>query len=221
MDSIRDTSFIPKKPLADTPPAYQKRSVSILTLAAVVVFVITLALSVGVFLYKGLLASGIESKKADLERARGAFDPALIRELERLDKRLTISKQLLDEHIALSLLFDSLERNTSRNVRYNSFDYSGSDGKKLTLMMRGEAKSYASVAFQSDAFVKTNIIRQPAFSDLTLDQRGNVVFTLSALVDSAALRYSNTFAPAKSPATTQATTSQPRSGSTTTGTPLR
>ncbi len=195
MDSQSPTSFIPKKSFAPTPTAYQKRSVSVVLLGATVIFTVSAALSVGVFLYKGLLQNGIVSKKASLERARGAFDPALIKELERLDKRLIASKALLKDHIALSALFKALQGATSRNIRYTSLDWdlSGTDNKP-EVIMHGQAKSYASVAFQSDVFAKSAIIKEPVFSDLTLDDKGNIVFTLAASVDTAALRYSSTLA---------------------------
>ena len=201
MDSTQPTSFIPKQS-PSVPPAYQTRSVSIVMLGGVVIFILTLALSVGVFLYKGLVANGIESKKASLERARAAFDPALIKELERLDKRLNISRTLLTNHLALSALFDTLEAATSKNVRYNSFDWN-SNGVEQTLLMRGEAKSYASIAFQSDLFARTDVVKNPVFSNLTLDQRGNVVFTLAASVDPEALRYSTILKKAATPAPSQ------------------
>jgi len=190
MDGTPQTSFIPKKPLTDNGPQ-KSGKVSIATLAAIIIFMVTLALAAGVFIYKGILKNGIASKKISLERARSAFDPALIQALRRLDKRLESSKSLLRDHVALSALFDTLEAATSENIRYSSLDWNGGDSKKLLLTMRGEAKSYASVAFESRVLAKTNLIKEPAFSDLNLDDQGRIVFTLSAVVDPEAIRFSN------------------------------
>jgi hypothetical protein len=184
------TSFIPKSPLASpTPSSYRKRSVSIILLIAILILVVSCALAGGVFLYGKFLDSSLSSKKAELEKARAAFDPALIAELQRLDKRLEHSKDILTKHAAFSALFDLLGQNTLQNVQYKSMDLK-TVGDTVTVTLKGIARSYASVALQSEAFNKTKGIKNPIFSELNLDQNGNIIFTVTSDLDPDVFNYS-------------------------------
>ena len=49
--------------------------------------------------------------------------------------------------------------------------------------MNGVAVGYRSVALQSDLFPKNRNIIDPVFSNLVLDERGNVTFDLDFSVD--------------------------------------
>ncbi|MBP9771505.1 MAG: hypothetical protein KBD16_01075 [Candidatus Pacebacteria bacterium] len=185
------TSFIPKKTFDVGAPAKASSATtlsSILSFVGVTVFVLSILGATGVFLYERFLISSIESKKESLERAKNAFEPELIRELSRLDAKLRISQDLLDEHLAPSGIFDVLEEITLETVRFTSMTYTlGEDGVRVSL--QGEALSFASVALQSDEFGKNRAIQAPSFTGLTLDESGNVEFTVSALIDPAVVSY--------------------------------
>lgn len=185
-------SFIPKQPLASpTPSGYTRRNVSIVTLIAAIVFIGAVALAGGVFLYKQYLTQSLDNKKVSLERARAAFEPALIQELHRLDQRIEHSKDLLANHTAFSSFFDLLSSATLQNVQFKSLNLlTGPDGK-VSIQMNGLARSYASVALQSDAFNKAKGVREPIFSALNLDSTGNVTFTINAVLDPALFKYAS------------------------------
>lgn len=191
MDVVSQTSFIPKKPLVEMPRASEPRSTSLFLLLSVFLFAGSLLLAVGVFLWKGSLVRSIESQKESLARNRDAFEPASIVKLQRLSRRLELSKGILANHLAPSQLFAVLEESTLQNVRFSSMDFSVDQTKgTASLMMKGQARSYGAVARQSDVFAKASGIKDPVFSELNLDQRGNVVFSFSASVDPSSLRYS-------------------------------
>ncbi len=183
------TSFIPKKTF-ETGPATKTRvgAGGIFSIIAACLFVLSLLISGGVFLYERFLATSIERKKETLEQAKKAFEPELIRELSRLDSRLSLAEDLLDEHIAPSGLFDLLEDVTLETVRFTTLGY-GIEESGVRVTLQGEARSFASVALQSDEFAKNRSIRDPIFSGLTLDERGAVEFTVNALIDPALLSY--------------------------------
>jgi len=184
------TSFIPKAPLASTTPSgYQRRGVSIFSLISIIIFITAIALSAGVFLYKQYQVQNLADKKASLERARAAFEPALIQELGRLDKRIEHAKGLLSRHAALSLFFKTLGESTLQNVQFKSLSISADVDGKTEVHLNGIARSYASVALQSDAFGKTKGLKSPMFSALNLDQSGNVAFSVSAFLDSSVFSY--------------------------------
>ncbi len=55
--------------------------------------------------------------------------------------------------------------------------------------MNGTARSFNAVALQSDAFGKSSIFKDPIFSNLNLDQEGDVVFDFSAVIDPVRVSY--------------------------------
>ena len=59
--------------------------------------------------------------------------------------------------------------------------------------MEGVARSFNSVTLQSDIFRDSDIILDPVFSSLKLDELGNVLFNITAKVDPSFVLYRNTF----------------------------
>lgn len=158
-------------------------------LLAIVVFVASATLAGGVFLYSQYLSTSAASKLEQLERAKQAFEPALINDLMRLDHRMRTADTILESHIAPTTLFRLLEQLTLQTVSFSSFDFSSSqDG--LTLMMRGVAQSVNSIALQADLLSKSGIISNPIFSNINRQANG-VNFDFSAEVNAAALNYAN------------------------------
>lgn len=183
------TSFIPRQAMVPVKGATRGGGGNILFLITFILFLAAVALSAGVFFYQQFLEQSIESKRAQLDRAREAFEPALIEELSRLDLRIDSARTLLDQHVVQSELFVFLEQNTLRSVQFEDFNYSVAPDGRVSLTMRGRARSFGAVALQSDVFGKSRFIRDPIFSDLNLDQVGNVIFKFSAFVDPTLISY--------------------------------
>ncbi len=182
------TSFIPKKSFDDVgTPKAPKRS-GILFALSTILLILSLLSAGGVFAYGRFLESSITNKKGALQKARAAFEPELIRELSHLDMKFKTAEELLNSHIAVSGIFDLLEDTTLETVRFTDFSF-GLDPKGIRLMMSGSARSFSSVALQSDEFGKNRFISEPVFSGFDLDERGNVTFSVSSLVDSAVVSY--------------------------------
>lgn len=188
MDEQPKTSFIPKKPLA----VVNKRrhgTAGLFFVIAFVVFLITIAGAGGVYFYRSFLVEHIAALNESLETAQNAFDTGLIIELKEINARIDMADAILDKHIAFSEFFSILEKNTLKTVRFSSFDYTtGGDGT-VTIHMPGVAKSYSSVALQSDLFGENKYMQNVVFSDLGLDGEGNVTFSFSADVDSTLVLY--------------------------------
>lgn len=189
MDTRVATSFIPKKPLQEARPS-ASRFAGVFVAGSILMLVISIVLSVGVFLYKGYLAQNIAGQSATLSRAQAAFEPNLIRDLIRLDTRINESKRLLAGHVAISPFFELLGGTTLQNIAFQNLNFSVAGGK-ATVSMKGQARSFSDIALQSDVFAKTKQIRDPIFADLNLDQTGNVVFSLSATLDPSLILYRN------------------------------
>ena len=63
---------------------------------------------------------------------------------------------------------------------------------KVLVKINGTAVGYRSVALQSDFFTKNKNIIDPVFSNLVLDDKGNVQFNLDFSVDPTLIDYTQT-----------------------------
>jgi hypothetical protein len=185
------TSFIPKESLVSERVTKQtsKNPLIFINIVAGGILLAAVVASVGIFLLKTYTVQSIESKKVSLDRQRAAFEPATIEALLRLDKRINASSGLLKSHVALSLLFDDLEARTNTNVRYKNFKYEPGGSGRFLISMSGTAKSFNAVALQSDSFGKSTIIKDPIFSNLNLDQNGDVIFDFTGVIDTSRVSY--------------------------------
>ncbi len=181
------TSFIPKKTFDATAQKPAGRSNILLTIG-VVILVLAVLSAGGIFAYEKFLGSSIEKKREALQRARDSFAPEFIRELSHLDAKIQNARSLLKNHIAVSGIFDLLQATTLETVQFTSFGYAIED-QGIRVSMEGVARSFSSVALQSDGFSENRFISEPVFSGLQLNERGDVAFSASILVDPAAVSY--------------------------------
>jgi len=186
-----ESSFIPKGPLvsgAGMPLTHGKGEHTLLGFIAGLLFAISALSAIGVFGYKFYLNYAIDNMKEELEAGRVALETETLSEITRLNNRLLATEALVDSHLALSPLFKFIDVSTLRTVRFNDFSFTTNE-KGLAVTIEGEAKSYASLALQADLLNKSPYFKEPVFSDLRLDDRGNVAFTFEALVDGGKLSY--------------------------------
>jgi hypothetical protein len=176
------TSFIPKKSVEEVRKKRRTTGVGLVTLIAFIIFIISLAATGSVFLYERFLTGAIQSKGADLERARAAFEPETIEDLSRIDEKLETGRRVLSEHIALSGLFELLENLTLKNVQFTGLELEETvDG--IVARLTGEAESFAAVALQSDSFGGERHLRNVIFSDVNVISTGAVSFDLAFTLD--------------------------------------
>ena len=193
MEPNFQTSFIPKKPIVEE-RAVPARSVGILAIISIfILFTVILATS-GLYLYKASLVKNIAKMENDLNLAKNRFEPSKITELQLLDKRLRAASEILSRHIAITPVFQVLQDITMKTVRYTKFSYDFGDVKdaknvRVIIKLSGQAVGYRSVALQSDLFAKNKNLIDPVFSNLALDDKGNVLFDLEFLVDPALVDY--------------------------------
>ncbi len=186
MDPQVQQSFIPKKPLVGEP---RGAGGGLLSLIAVLIFVGSIASAGAAFAYKTYLDSALISKDKSLKAAEGAFDTSSIRDLERLDIRLTEARELIQNHTAPSGLFTFLSAATLERVQFTSLNLDiGSEGSGK-LSMTGVADSFSSLALQSDEFGAAKVLRDVVFSGISTDITGRVQFSVSASVDPSVLNY--------------------------------
>ena len=194
MEPKFQSSFIPKGPLGSSgagPGLSQKtkHNRSLLSFLGLVIFMISVVLAAGMFGYKFYLKYHIKNMGTALEEARVSLQPEVIEELTRLDNRIISTKELVSKHKMLSPLFEFLETSTPKTVRFNDFRYQVS-GSEIELFMKGEARGYTALAFQANIFNKSEYFREPVFSDLNLNDRGDVIFSFTAKLDPSLVSYS-------------------------------
>jgi hypothetical protein len=190
MDQNFQTSFIPKKPIVKE-SATPARAVSFFLIASIFVLFAALLATGGLFFYKGIVAKSITDMQTTLQLAQNRFEPAKIADLQLLDKRLRASTEILSKHITIIPVFSALEQLTEKTVRYTKFSYDIGTDKNATIniKMSGVAIGYRAIALQSDLFAKNKSLIDPVFSNLTLDNSGNVNFDLDFSVDPAFVNY--------------------------------
>ena len=160
----------------------------LLVLGAIVLFVASGALAVGVFLYDQYLGSSASSKLEQLERAKAAFEPSLIHELTRLNDRMSSAGSILGAHLAPSAFFRMLEETTIVNVGFTSLLLAPADNQHIAITMVGLAQSVNSIALQADLFAKGGVLTSPIFSNINRQSDG-VHFNLTALLNPASINY--------------------------------
>ncbi len=187
------TSFIPKKPLAEE-RVVAPRHTSIFTFLTTLIFFGSLASAGAIYFYKANLLKTNADKKAQIEVAHNTFQLPLIKTLTRLDRRISDAKQLIDGHVMVSPIFAALEVNTLKSIQFTKFSYVAPADPTLpvTVHMSGRARDYASIALQSDQLAKNIHIHNSIFSNLVLDtQTGAVAFDLVFTVDPDLVRFTN------------------------------
>jgi len=211
VDTGIPASFIPHD--TSVSPAASRRGGGglndLLLLFAIVIFVASVALAIGVFLYGQYLAKENTAKLAQLERAKASFQPALIQQLTRLDDRMHAADRVLSAHIAPSLFFRALEEATLQTISFQTLDFQVAENQNLTVKMAGVAESVNSIALQADLFSKNGVISSPIFSNIARQSDG-VHFNLTAVVDPSAIKYAGG---GGSPGGAGETTSAPDQGS--------
>ncbi len=193
MEQNFQTSFIPKKPMVEERVAVV-RSVSLFSILSIFILFTVILSTGGLYLYKDNIAKNITQKENELNLAKNRFEPSKIKELQVLDKRLRASTEILYNHVAITPIFKALQAMTMKTVRYTKFGYTLGNEKsvKVVIKMSGLAVGYRSIALQSDLFAKDKNLIEPIFSNLTLDEKGNVLFELEFSVDPSFVNYKQT-----------------------------
>lgn len=181
------TSFIPKK-TADDPKRDNVTGGGFALFIGILAIVASVALVGGVYAYEAYLGNAIERKEEQLRQQRDAFAPEVIREMSRLSSKISVSERLLRDHVAVSEIFQLLQEVTLQTIQFNSFNFgSGQDGVRVTL--QGQGLSFTSVALQADEFTKNPNFSDTMFSNFALDNRGNVTFSVTTLVNPKLISY--------------------------------
>jgi len=201
----RQNSFIPKADSINPPTGGGKRSGgSLFILFSLGLFVVAIVIAVGLFFYKQSVTANLADRQQQLDQARSGFDPALIDELDKLGARISTTKELLNNHIAFTPVFPIVESVTLTSVSFNSMNIEygessnedspsgNSDNSRVIVNLSGTAPGYPTVALQSSELASHDKIRNPVLSDFSLNNEGNVEFSVQFRIPEEELLYKNT-----------------------------
>ncbi|MEK7060213.1 MAG: hypothetical protein AAB970_01165 [Patescibacteria group bacterium] len=193
MDQNFQTSFIPKKPIIAEQSA-TSQPIGLFAIISIFIFFAVILGTGALYFYDGILKKNIVQMENDLSLAQNRFEPSKIVQLQVLDKRLNASTEILSKHITISPIFNALQALTMKTVGYTKFSYNfdGNKNSKIMVQISGVAVGYRSVALQSDLFTGNKYLIDPVFSNLSLDDKGNVLFDLEFSVDPNFIDYKKT-----------------------------
>ncbi|TSC70388.1 MAG: Uncharacterized protein CEO12_412 [Parcubacteria group bacterium Gr01-1014_46] len=189
MEPRFQTSFIPKKQIGDQSDYSDKiRETDIFSLAATMISIVTVVLFGGLFFYKSVLVKQIAKADIEVNNARSAIQPEMIKELIDANSRITTSINLLEKHVATSNLLYILGDLALKRFKFNDLTYSIKNGVP-SITAQAEVQTFNALAQQQDVFSKSEYIKNPIFSNIALSDTGGVKFSFSSTVNFGAISY--------------------------------
>lgn len=221
METKFQTSFIPKKQLSQSGTSISSTHYGISSLfvvLGVIIFVASLAGAGGAYFWNDHLSALQVQYKQDLAARQQEFNISKIEDLKQSQNKIDLARQLVNNHLALSQIFDILGRFTIEGVRFMNLDVSapsgiGAGSDSIKVSMRGYGTTFPSVAFQSDVLSQLEkyglkkVIKNPILSDPSLDSTGSVSFGFGATIDSSNFLYKNMIVNHALPSATTASSS--------------
>ena len=184
-------SFIPKKQIPKAIGQKRPIVVNLFMFIAVIVFLGTLAIAGGLYFYRALLERNIASLSQSVARVEEVVSTEIIKNLRNVDIRINVAEDLINQHKAVSSLFEALEVLTLKKVRFSQFSYSLNQEGTSNISLSGEADNYKALAFQSDVISKNEYFKNPIFSNFGLNIFGNVTFDLESDISNDLILYKN------------------------------
>lgn len=181
---------------ADPTLAPKRGGLGLFSVISIVVFLLSGLSAAGAYGYEQYLKTNIDRQKNDLLKAKAAFEPDVIVELEELSQRTAVSEMLLANHASGTRLLTLLAEATLQTVQFTDLALSESPSGVKILELTGRAQSYSSVALQSDEFAKTKVFKNPIFSGIATEEAGTgVTFRVKLELDPVALSYAKSLTP--------------------------
>lgn len=199
MENKFQTSFIPKKSLEDTGKVHVPTPLSIFFVISTIIAIVAVLSSAAIFGYSYYLNKRIVAVQGRVAAKQGVLNDSQVNNIVRVNNKLQAASNLLKNHTAVTGLFSFLEDNTLKNLRFNSFQFAYLSPTRVSVSMKGQARSFGAVAKQSEAFASATkpYFKEPVFSDLGLDDSGRVNFSFTTSVNPSLVSYQQNLPGAK------------------------
>lgn len=215
---FQTTSFIPKTSLdnivSENGKLQEKTSPArgnLVLLFCFFLFVCSLVSS-GVVFFLGKLTDTTKAQvEKDLKQYQARNTSDTIVEIKNLQDRLLIIAGLIQDHVAISPIFDKLAENTLSRVSFTGFDLKRKSDGTITIALKAQGIGYESIVAQDTQF--SSALAQKTFKNTVINDFSKAknqdiaLFSLTTTVPPSAAKFA-TFVTEKSPAT-QASTSTP------------
>jgi len=187
-------NFIPKKEDTNKVRSHierVRRYLNVLFFVSSIVFVAAIVALVLSYLFIGYSTEELERKKELLRQQADVSDTTEIADLNRLDTRLKVASNLLENHQIITPVLEEIEDYTLQVVELESLSLSDSQNGNLSASGTGLALNYDSLAIQSDSFSESEYILNPIFSSFQANDDGFVSFQYSFEIDRALTEFEN------------------------------
>lgn len=154
---FQTTSFIPKASLdnvVDDHGKIQRTSgsasggSSFFILISFFLFVCSIVSAGIIFSLNQLALSQKKSANDSLVKSQQSINKETIEEIKSLNSRLGVIQSLLNRHVAASLIFNELSKNTITQVSFSSFDLKRKADNTFSLSLKAQGVGYESIVAQ-------------------------------------------------------------------------
>jgi hypothetical protein len=171
MAYIPRSSLIPNESSGAIPTQMKKRrTIHVFGLISTFIFILSLLAAVGVFFYNNYLEKELTKAKEELGSVSSEDNRTKISEIRRHYEKQDAAKNLIENHIAPSKLFEEIENSTKKTVQFSSLEFSYDPGFEATLTLSGSTKDFSSVALQKMELIESNIFSDFVLQDITTAQ---------------------------------------------------
>lgn len=175
------SSFIPKETIPGKSGGVSDKS--IINFLGVLLLILSILASVGLFVYKGMLSSELEELKSNLALAESSIDKKAVDEIITFNKKLNLIRGVLEKHQASSNFLTVLSSSTVSGVSFDEFRYNYLNTGGLEVNLRGKASNYSTLALQEDVLSGVKEIKSAKFSNLTASDKNLIGFELALSLD--------------------------------------
>ncbi|MEK7631212.1 MAG: hypothetical protein AAB417_04295 [Patescibacteria group bacterium] len=182
---MEEQKFISHSQLSP-PTTVPRQGLGLFSVLAIVVAVLALAFTGGLFLLK---KSNEQQKTKVVEKLKELQDEtelASLKNIKSIQDRIAIAKKVLDGHVYSSQAFIFAERHTLDSIKIRSFDFA-KESVKMELTAEGYLQFAQQVKYYRNPELKS-IVKSYSFKPPTLTDRGAIDFAVDVILTPEYLR---------------------------------
>ncbi len=166
------------------PAEYKKRKEALKAIfsktggVVLVLLILSLLLYGGLLFYKSKINENLENIRDEIVSLDQKRDPEIEKVIIDLDKKLAVLKDLFEDHLYWSKLFDKIEQVTIPQVYFSQSRVNFLEDK-IDVVFSGNASGYTNLARQILSFQEESMVESVRVSGISLTTEGGVGFDLS------------------------------------------